>query len=107
MAQIRASSTFVGRAVELARLEQLLGSASDGAASGVLLGGDAGVGKTRLAAELAARAGAHGAVAVIGRCVDLGAGGLPYLPFTEALGALAADPAARETVHRVAAERPA
>jgi DNA-binding CsgD family transcriptional regulator/tetratricopeptide (TPR) repeat protein len=107
MAQIRASSAFVGRALELARLEQLLASASDGAASGVLLGGDAGVGKTRLSAELAARAAAGGAVAVIGRCVDLGAGGLPYLPFTEALGALAADPGARDTVRQVAADRPA
>jgi DNA-binding CsgD family transcriptional regulator/tetratricopeptide (TPR) repeat protein len=107
MAPIGTSSAFVGRAPELDRLEQLLASAGQGAAAGVLLGGDAGVGKTRLGAELVARAVGQGAVAVVGRCVDLGAGGLPYLPFTEALGALAADPAARETVRRVAADRPA
>ena len=51
----------------------------------MLVAGDAGVGKTRLTTELVGRARERGFVAVVGHCVDLGAGGLPYLPFAEAL----------------------
>jgi DNA-binding CsgD family transcriptional regulator len=85
VAPISAAAPFVGRARELARLERLLEQAVAGSAAGVLLAGDAGVGKTRLVTELLSRARAAGAVAVLGHCVDLGAGGLPYLPFAEAL----------------------
>src|SRR4051794_31073462 len=85
VAPISAAAPFVGRARELARLELLLEQAVAGSAAGVLLAGDAGVGKTRLVTELLSRARAAGAVAVLGHCVDLGAGGLPYLPFAEAL----------------------
>ena len=85
VAPISTGSPFVGRARELARLEQLLGQAVAGSAAGVLVAGDAGVGKTRLTKELVRRAREAGVVAVVGHCVDLGAGGLPYLPFAEAL----------------------
>jgi DNA-binding CsgD family transcriptional regulator len=85
VAPISTGSPLVGRTRELARLEQLLEQALTGPAAGVLVAGDAGVGKTRLTAELVARARERGFVAVVGHCVDLGAGGLPYLPFAEAL----------------------
>ena len=85
VAPISTGSPFVGRARELARLEHLLEQAAAGSAAGVLVAGDAGVGKTRLTAELVRRACERGVVAVVGHCVDLGAGGLPYLPFAEAL----------------------
>src|SRR4051794_38886695 len=104
---IRITSEFVGRADELARLESVLGTASGGTSAGVLIGGDAGVGKTRLSMQLAGAAERSGAVVAVGRCVDLGAGGLPYLPFTDALVALAGHPAAGDVVRRVAADRPA
>ncbi|QCB95455.1 helix-turn-helix transcriptional regulator [Cellulomonas shaoxiangyii] len=99
------STPFVARSAQVARLTEALGRARAGTPSLVLLGADAGVGKTRLVREVAERAGADGARVVTGHCVDLGEIGLPYLPFAEALGALhALDP---DAVRAVAAARPA
>jgi DNA-binding NarL/FixJ family response regulator len=80
---------LVGRGAELARLTAAVERARAGSPAAVLLSGDAGVGKTRLLGELCRRAGASGATVLIGHCVDLGAVGLPYLPFAEALRQLA------------------
>ena len=78
---------LVGRADELARLETVLGlGGGPRTADGVLLSGDAGVGKTRLLTELHAHARAEGWRVLVGHCVDLGDSALPYLPFTEILG---------------------
>jgi DNA-binding CsgD family transcriptional regulator len=74
---------FVGREGELSRLAGALG----GNARMVLVVGDAGVGKTRLAGEGMARAAAAGAVMVRGECLPL-AGALPLLPVAQALGEL-------------------
>jgi DNA-binding CsgD family transcriptional regulator len=79
---------FVARAAELERLRLLTHEASAGGAAAVLLAGDAGVGKTCLIAEAARRAAEDGLVVLFGRCVDLGTGSLPYLPFAEALSQL-------------------
>lgn len=99
------STPFVARAAQVARLTEALDRARSGAPALVLLGADAGVGKTRLVREVAARAAEGGARVVLGHCVDLGEIGLPYLPFAEALGALhALDP---DAVGRVLADRPA
>ncbi|MFE9883214.1 AAA family ATPase [Streptomyces sp. NPDC005784] len=98
---------FIGRADELARLTGVLERARDGDPRAVLVAGDAGVGKTRTLTEAAARASAAGTTVLTGHCVDLGDVGLPYLPFTEILGAAAADdrfaPAlsAHPAVHRL------
>ena len=54
-----------------------------------LLGGDAGVGKTRLLTELRDLAVDDGWQVAAGHCLDLADSGLPYLPFTEILGRLA------------------
>ena len=65
------------------RLQQLWTEASAGLRRLVLIGGEPGVGKTRLTAEMAGRAHAEGAVVLAGRCdEDLG---VPYQPFVEAL----------------------
>jgi DNA-binding CsgD family transcriptional regulator len=80
----RSTSPLVGRAPELAALRDALDSARDGTASVVVLGGDAGVGKTRLLGELISSASADGVLYLIGHCVDLGDTPPPYLPFTEA-----------------------
>ncbi len=56
-----------------------------------MIAGDAGVGKSRLLAELAQQAGADGRRVLVGHCLDFGDSALPYLPFTEVFGRLAAD----------------
>jgi DNA-binding CsgD family transcriptional regulator/tetratricopeptide (TPR) repeat protein len=77
---------FVGRARELAELEAALGRVREGRPSAVLVGGEAGVGKSRLAGEFAVRARAAGATRVLsGYCLDLGAEGLPFAPFAGVL----------------------
>ncbi|MFE7838067.1 AAA family ATPase [Streptomyces sp. NPDC057474] len=82
---------FVGRDAELARLTDVVDRAGGGEPRAVLVAGDAGVGKSRTLAEAAAYAVSKGTAVFTGHCVDLGDVGLPYLPFTEILGALAAD----------------
>ena len=81
---------LVGRVEELRQLAELVG-AGDVAGGAVLLGGDAGAGKSRLVAELRARVLADGWRVLVGHCLDFGDGSPPYLPFSEALGRLAAD----------------
>ena len=74
---------FVGRDGELERLGQLWKEAAAGELRVALLAGEPGVGKTRLAAELARRVHDEGATVLAGRCdEDLG---VPYQPFVEAL----------------------
>nr|WP_206314608.1 helix-turn-helix transcriptional regulator [Streptomyces coryli] len=82
---------LVGRERELTRLTGLLERARAGEARALVIAGDAGVGKSRLLGEAAGRATAEGMTVFTGQCVDLGDVGLPYLPFTEILRALAAD----------------
>ncbi|MFH9414255.1 ATP-binding protein [Streptomyces rochei] len=91
MPQTSSVSPLVGREDELARLTGVLERARAGEARAVLIAGDAGVGKTRTLDEVAERAAAAGTTVLTGHCVDLGDVGLPYLPFTEILGVLAAD----------------
>ncbi len=82
---LRASSgRLVGRDGELTRLLGLLDDASAGRPSHALISGDAGVGKTRLVAELAARASDRGFLVLSGRCAELG-DSIPYLPLADAL----------------------
>ena len=80
-----ASPTFVGRARELVRLAELAAAAAGGEPAFVLVGGESGVGKSRLVAEFAGRAAAGGARILSGDCVDLGGGELPYAPLVAAL----------------------
>jgi DNA-binding CsgD family transcriptional regulator/tetratricopeptide (TPR) repeat protein len=75
----------------MAVLLEALDAARAGEPGAVVVQGDAGVGKTRLLSELAERARASGARVLVGHCSDLGESGLPYLPFTEALAAVAGD----------------
>ncbi len=78
-------SPFIGRTIELARLDDLLARAISGRPELVLVAGDAGVGKTRLTEELRYRAESAGASALVGGCLDLEDGRLPLEPFIEAL----------------------
>ncbi|WP_369258500.1 helix-turn-helix transcriptional regulator [Geodermatophilus amargosae] len=82
---------LVGRAGELATLLAAVDRAAAGRGSAVLVAGDAGVGKSRLLDELAARAAGRGLRVLAGHCVDLGEVGLPYLPFVDLLRPVAAE----------------
>jgi DNA-binding CsgD family transcriptional regulator/tetratricopeptide (TPR) repeat protein len=86
-----ASPTFVGRVEELQTLEAARGRAANGEPAVVLAGGEAGVGKTRLVAELIGRCTNDGSRVLGGGCMPVGDGALPYAPIVEALRALASD----------------
>jgi class 3 adenylate cyclase/DNA-binding CsgD family transcriptional regulator/tetratricopeptide (TPR) repeat protein len=79
------SPTFVGRAEELQLLQATRVRAAGGEPTVVLVGGEAGVGKTRLVAELTARCATDGIRVLAGGCVPVGGDGLPYAPIVEAL----------------------
>jgi DNA-binding CsgD family transcriptional regulator/tetratricopeptide (TPR) repeat protein len=86
---LRASSpVLVGRAAEIAQLRAALERAAAGRPAIVLVAGEAGVGKTRLVAELLGAAGELGAVPLSGGCLDVGEGVLAYAPMVEALRSL-------------------
>ncbi len=77
---------FVGRGRELEGLVSAWQIALAGGMHAVLIAGEPGVGKTRLAGEWSQQAYSQGAVVLYGRCdEDLGA---PYQPFAEALRSL-------------------
>ena len=81
-------ATFVGREYELSELHHGLAEASAGRGSLVCVVGEPGIGKTRLAAEIAGHACAREGVVLYGSCDD----GLsaPAQPFAQALGAYVA-----------------
>ncbi len=74
---------YVGRDGEVERLARLWKEASAGERRLAFITGEPGVGKTRLAGELAKQVHVDGAAVLAGRCdEDLG---VPYQPFVEAL----------------------
>ncbi|MGW8379563.1 AAA family ATPase [Streptomyces sp. ODS28] len=79
------SPVFAGREGELAALDAALARAAEAGPQALLLGGEAGVGKTRLLEEFLSGARARGAVTATGACLGLGADGLPFAPFVTAL----------------------
>jgi DNA-binding CsgD family transcriptional regulator len=76
--------TFVGRAVELGRLDAARRRAADGPTV-VVVGGEAGVGKTRLVDEFVQRCRAADERVLIGGCIELGEEGVPFAPVVQAL----------------------
>ena len=83
------SPIFVGRAVELAALADALDRAEAGTASCVFVGGEAGIGKSRLMSEFAAYGRARGALVLEGACISLGTDeGLPFAPIAGVLRGL-------------------
>src|SRR3954451_2053933 len=85
MATRGASPEFVGRETELAQLEGALARARGGEPALALIGGESGVGKSRLVAELMAGALVGGTRVLAGDCVALGDAELPYAPIVAAL----------------------
>src|SRR6516225_4364355 len=79
------SPVLVGRTAEIAALEAAFEAVRQGGPAAVLIGGEAGVGKTRLISEYAASVREAGARVLTGGCLELGADGLPFGPFTAML----------------------
>jgi DNA-binding winged helix-turn-helix (wHTH) protein len=75
---------FVGRARSMAQLRDALQHARDGHGASVMLLGEAGIGKTRCAMELAAEARAAGVSVLLGRCQEMG-GAPPLWPWIQLL----------------------
>ncbi|HET8628379.1 MAG TPA: AAA family ATPase, partial [Thermomicrobiales bacterium] len=75
---------LVGRDRELAALRGWLAAALAGRGRLVLVGGEAGIGKTALAEALCQEAAVQGALVLVGRCYDLSETP-PYGPWAEAL----------------------
>jgi len=75
---------FVGREAERAQLRRLLDQAVRGKGALVMIGGEPGVGKTRLAEELLPEARQRGVLAWTGHCHEM-EGAPPYVPFVEIL----------------------
>jgi tetratricopeptide (TPR) repeat protein/tRNA A37 threonylcarbamoyladenosine biosynthesis protein TsaE len=74
---------LVGRASELAEVRELWERAREGRGHAILLSGEPGAGKTRLAREITIQAALNGAIVLTGGCYEYEAT-TPYLPFVEA-----------------------
>ncbi len=79
----------------MAALDAAFASVRQGGPTAVLLGGEAGVGKSRLVSEFGQAAAAAGARVLTGGCLELGTDGLPFAPFTAVL---------RDLVHELGAD---
>jgi DNA-binding CsgD family transcriptional regulator len=79
------SPVLVGRAAEMDALEAALETVRQGVPAAVLIGGEAGMGKTRLIGEFTTAARGAGSRVLTGACLELGADGLPFSPFTAML----------------------
>jgi class 3 adenylate cyclase/tetratricopeptide (TPR) repeat protein len=98
---------LVERDAERANLRRTVDEALGGRGRLVLVAGEAGVGKSRLVAEVAAEADARGMRVLTGHCVDSDSAP-PYLPFVEMIEEAASNPRSpatlREALRGVAPE---
>jgi DNA-binding CsgD family transcriptional regulator/tetratricopeptide (TPR) repeat protein len=81
---------LVGRLAETSALDEALRMSAEGTEGGpvaVVIAGDAGIGKSRLAAEMSHRSAAAGWQLLSAGCLDLAEGSVPYLPLVDALRA--------------------
>ncbi|WP_405771728.1 helix-turn-helix transcriptional regulator [Actinacidiphila glaucinigra] len=78
MEDVMVSPVFIGRDEEMATLTRALVDAAAGESRMVLVGGEAGVGKSRLVAELAEAARSRGALVAVGGCIETGAEEVPF-----------------------------
>lgn len=83
------SPLLVGRRDELALVLAAVARAAAGDCGVMLVGGEAGVGKSRLVAEAARQAAESGVRVVTGACVEGGGEGMPFAPIVDVLRGLA------------------
>ena len=79
------SPVLVGREGEISRLRSAFATVREGHPATMLVGGEAGVGKSRLISEFTLAEQEAGARVLTGGCLELGADGLPFAPFTAVL----------------------
>ncbi|WP_328466859.1 AAA family ATPase [Actinoplanes sp. NBC_00393] len=79
------STVLVGREADLATLHEALKRVRGAELSAVLVGGEAGVGKTRLVEEFGRSLAGEPVRVLTGQCLELGEEGLPFAPFAAAL----------------------
>jgi DNA-binding CsgD family transcriptional regulator len=79
------SDVIVGRTAELAALDRWLDEAFEGRSRFALIGGEAGVGKTRLTVAAEAAARERGVIVLHGECVEFGGDEFAYAPVLAAL----------------------
>ena len=100
-------TAFVERDAERARLRRLVDETLAGRGRLALVAGEAGVGKSRLVAEIGDEAQARGMRVLTGHCVEM-SGTPPYLPYVEIIEQAISSPrssvALREALGDVAAE---
>ncbi|WP_404385936.1 AAA family ATPase [Knoellia locipacati] len=95
---------LVGRDADLTRLAEIIGL-DDPRGVGIVVSGDAGIGKSSLLARFSADAEAADWSIAWGHCVGQSGSGVAYLPFTELLARL--DLLEPDVVEQVVASRPA
>lgn len=82
------SPMLVGRDGDVAALVREVDASAAGIPRFVIVRGEAGIGKSRLVQEATEAARGQGAQVLVGECLDIGSGGLPYLPIASALRGL-------------------
>jgi predicted ATPase len=76
---------LVGRLAETSAIDEALRMSAAGTPLAMVIAGEAGIGKSRLTAEVSSRAAAAGWQLLSAGCLDLGEGSVPYLPLVDAL----------------------
>jgi DNA-binding CsgD family transcriptional regulator len=106
MARTVTASHFVGRAAEFGRLHTALDSVQAGNPLTLYVAGEAGVGKTRLVTRFAEQVTESGGQVLLGSCIDLGEGSLPYGPLVQALRGLGRGLTSADVASLVGSARP-
>ncbi len=99
------SPVLVGRQTEAAALSDALARVASGDSATVLVSGEAGVGKSRLVHEIVGQTGAAGTRALVGTCVELDGGGIPFAPLVDMFRTLARNSSAEELAALLGAAR--